>query len=151
MVVADLSSKEYHYPGSRYASNIRAGARIEYKSPDEAERAGKLPSPFSFPDRTKALAEKAGAHGAAGSSAKAVENARKALAEALSYMQEARRVSKTNNAAANSNWQNAAKLLTEQLDRLIPVADSDPDDRELQKLTEELATSLYSCKKYQSL
>jgi len=151
MVVADLSSREYHYPGSRYASSIRAGARIEYKSPEEAERAGKVPSPFSFPDRAKALAEKAGAHGGAAGGGKASDNAKKALAEALNYMQEARRVSQANNALANENWQKAARLLTENLDRLIPVADADPNNRELQKLTEDLATNLYSCKKNQSL
>jgi hypothetical protein len=151
MVVADLSSKEYHYPGGRYASSIRAGARIEYKSPEEAERAGKIPSPFSFPDRAKALAEKGGAHGAGASGSKVADNAKKALTEALNYMQEARRVSKNNNALANENWQKAARLLTETLDRLIPVADADPNNRELQKLTEDLATNLYSCKKNQSL
>jgi hypothetical protein len=53
-VVADLSSKEYHFPQSRYAKSIRPAARIEYKSPSEAERAGKDPSPFSFPERAKA-------------------------------------------------------------------------------------------------
>ncbi|MCY3021121.1 MAG: thermonuclease family protein [Planctomycetota bacterium] len=150
-VVADLSSREYHFPGSRYARNIRSGARIEYKSPDEAERAGKLPSPFSFPDRTKALAEKQTGAGAGRGGGSVVENARKALAEALTYMQEARRVSKANNVAANENWRKAAKLLTEHLDRLIPIADADPNNKDLQKLTEEMSMNLYSCKKYQSL
>jgi len=150
-VVADLSSREYHFPGSRYASNIRPGARIEYKSPDEAERAGKVPSPFSFPERAKALADKGSAHGSGAGSSTTVESARKALAEALTFMQEARRVSKTNNALANDNYKKAAKLLTEHLDRVIPIADADPNNRDLQKLTEDLATNLYSCKKYQTL
>src|SRR5207253_194260 len=86
-VVADLSSKEYHYPASRFAKNIRAAARIEYKSPDEAERAGKIPSPFSFPDRAKALAEKQSASSGGGGQ-KTVESARKAYDEALLLMQE---------------------------------------------------------------
>jgi hypothetical protein len=154
-VVADLSSKEYHFPASRYARNIRPGARIEYKSPDEAERAGKTASPFSFPDRAKTIAaatDKGGTGAAAaGSPAKVVEAARKAMEEALSYMQEARRVSRTNNAAANENWKKAAKLLTEHLDRVIPVADADPNNRDIQKLTEDMSMNLYSCKKYQSL
>jgi len=150
-VVADLSSKEYHFPGSRYARSIRSGARIEYKSPAEAERAGKAPSPFSFPERAKALADKESSRGASGGSAKVVDSARKALDEALGYMNEARRVSKTNNALANENWKKAAKLLTEHLDRVIPVADADPNNRDLQKLTEDMSMNLYSCKKYQSL
>lgn len=149
-VVADLSSKEYHYPASRFARNIRAAARIEYKSPDEAERAGKIPSPFSFPDRAKALAEKQSATGAGGSQ-KAVESARKAYDEALALMQEARRQSRNNNAAANDAWKKAAKLIGDHLDRVIPIADSDPNNKDLQKLTEEMSMSLYSCKKYQSL
>lgn len=150
-VVADLSSKEYHFPGSRYASNIRAGAKIEYKSPAEAERAGKAPSPFSFPERARALAESESARGASLGSAKILENARKAFAEALTYMQEARRESKSNTGLANEIWQKAAKLLTEQLDRVIPIADADPNNRELQQLTEDMSMNLYSCKKYQTL
>lgn len=151
-VVADLSSKEYHYPASRYARNIRVGAKIEYKNPEEAERAGKSPSPFSLPDRAKALAARQTADGMrGGGAAGAVENARKALSEALGYMQEARKLSRANGAAANENWRKAAKLLTEHLDRVIPIADADPNNKELQKLTEDMSMNLYSCKKYQSL
>jgi len=149
-VVADLSSKEYHYPASRFAKNIRAAARIEYKSPEEAERAGKIPSPFSFPDRAKALAEKQNASGAGGGQ-KTVESARKAYDEALLLMQEARKQSRSNNAAANDAWKKAAKLIGDHLDRVIPIADSDPNNKDLQKLTEDMSMSLYSCKKYQSL
>jgi endonuclease YncB( thermonuclease family) len=148
-VVADLSSKEYHFPGSRYAQSIRAGARIEYKSPDEAERAGKAPSPFSFPDRARAVAARKS--GGFGDSSKSIEDARKVLAEAQGYMREAQRVTKTNAAAANESYKKAARLLTDQLDRLIPLADAEPANKDLQKLTEDLSMSLYSCKKYQSL
>jgi hypothetical protein len=150
-VVADLSSKEYHYPGSRYAKNIRAAARIEYKSPEEAERAGKQPSPFSFPDRAKEFAAKQSTKSGAMSNDKIIEEAKKAYAEAAQYMQEARKVSKTNNAAANENWKKASKILTEQIDRVLPIADQDPNNRELQKLCEDMSMNLYSCKKYQSL
>lgn len=148
-VVADLSSKEYHYPGGRFAQNIRAAARIEYKSAEEAERAGKVPSPFSFPERAKALAEKRSPGGAGGSD-KIVADARQALSEALLVMQEARRQS-GNNAQANANWKKAARILSEHLDRLMPVADSNPHDFPIQKLAEELSMNLYSCNKYQSL
>jgi hypothetical protein len=151
-VVADLSSKEYHYPASRFAKNIRAAARIEYRSPEEAERAGKVPSPFSFPDRAKSLAERQQAQsGTPGGGPKTIEAAKKAYDEALALMQEARKQSKSNNAAANDAWRKAAKLLGEHLDRVIPIADADPNNRDLQKLTEDMSMSLYSCKKYQSL
>lgn len=153
-VVADLNSKEYHFPGSRFAKSIRAGAKIEYKSLEEAERAGKVPSPFSFPERAKAMAEKtavAASGGAAVSSEKAVENAKKAYTEALGYMQEARKASKNDNARANEFWKRAGKLLSENLDRITPIADAMPNDKELQKLTEEMSMNLYSCNKYQSL
>ncbi len=147
-VVADLSSREYHYPGCRFARNIRAGARIEYRSPEEAERAGKVPSPFSFPERARAIAEK---HGGAGNAQNTIADARRAYAEALAYMQDARKQSRTNNNAANENWRKAATLLGEHLDKLIPFSDADPNNRDLQKLTEDMSMSLYSCKKYQSL
>jgi endonuclease YncB( thermonuclease family) len=146
-VVADLSSKEYHFPQSRYAKSIRAAARIEYKSPAEAERAGKVPNPFSFPDRAKSIAEKQGT----GGGQRAISDAKKAFEDAVAFMSEARKLSKTNNAAANENWKKAAKLLGEHLDRIIPLADADPDNRDLQKLTEDMSMNLYSCKKYQSL
>jgi len=149
-VVADLSSKEYHFPASRYAKSIRAAARIEYRNPDEAERAGKVPSPFSFPSRAKALSEKKSDLGAGGSE-KIVDAAKKAHTEALSFMSEARKQSKTNNTAANENWKKAARLISDHLDRVIPVSDADPNNRDLQKLTEEMSMNLYSCKKYQSL
>ncbi|HYG76208.1 MAG TPA: hypothetical protein VEK08_14480 [Planctomycetota bacterium] len=149
-VVADLSSKEYHYPASRYAKSIRTAAKIEYRNPEEAERAGKIPSPFSFPARAKALSEKSSA-ASGGGSQKVIEAARKAHEEALTYMSEARKLSKTNNAAANENWKKAAKLLSEHLDRVIPISDSDPNNRDLQKLSEDMSMNLYSCKKYQSL
>lgn len=148
-VVADLSSKEYHYPESRFARSIRAGAKIEYKSPEEAERAGKIPSPYSFPDRVKARLAKAPSAGA--TREKIVEDARQSLSEALGYMQEARRLARKDNTQANENWKKAAKLLAINLDRLTPVADSNPDDKDVQKLAEEMSMNMYSCNKYQSL
>jgi endonuclease YncB( thermonuclease family) len=153
IVVADLSSKEYHFPGSRYAQNIRAGARIEYKTPEEAERAGKVPSPFSFPDRAKAMEEVAAQKvaGTSASSGNIVEQSRTNYADALKFMQAARQASRNDNATANLNWKKAAKLISDSLDRLTPIADANPNDKELQKLTEEMSMSLYSCNKYQSL
>jgi len=153
VVVADLNSKEYHFPGSRFAKGIRAGARIEYKSPEEAERAGKSPSPFSFPDRARALVARTTASAASGSASpeKIVEDSRKALTEALVYMNEARRLSRTDASGANVWWKKAGKLLTDWLDKLTPVADASPDNKGIQKLTEDMSMNLYSCNKYQSL
>jgi hypothetical protein len=159
-VVADLNGKEYHLPGSRFATGIRAGAKIEYKSIEEAERAGKVPSPFSFPDRAKANAEKVVAaqkakaptgSAAPQSGAEVVESSRKALTEALVFMNEARRVSHNDSKGANENWKKAAKLLNDSLDRLTPVADANPNDVAIQKLAEDMTMNLYSCNKYQSL
>ena len=159
-VVADLNGKEYHLPGSRFATSIRAGAKIEYKSPEEAERAGKVPSPFSFPDRAKASAERAVAvqasksgtgSSAPQSTAEVVEGSRKALADALTFMNEARRVSHNDTKGANDNWKKAARLLNDSLDRLTPVADANPNDAGIQKLAEDMTMNLYSCNKYQSL
>ena len=151
-VVADLSSKEYHFPGNRYARAIRPGARIEYKSPEEAERAGKSPSPFSFPERARALLAKLHASSPSGdSTAKIIDDSRKALSQALGYMQEARRASKTNNALANENWKKAAKILIDNIDRITPISDANPNDRDVQKLAEDMSMNLYSCNKYQSL
>jgi hypothetical protein len=152
-VVADLNSKEYQLPGSRFAKSIRPGARIEYKSPDEAERAGKVPSPYSFPDRAKALADKqAAAQPSGGGSAdQVVEAARKAQADALNYMNEARKLSRTDSKGANENWKKAAKILSDSIDRLTPVADANPTNANIQKLAEEMTMNLYSCNKYQSL
>jgi endonuclease YncB( thermonuclease family) len=153
IVVADLSSREYHYPGSRYAQNIRHGARIEYKNLEEAERAGKIPSPFSFPERAKLLEDAAAkkASGGHGGSGAVVDQARKTYAEALTLMQEARRLSQKDNTGSNTHWKKAAKLISDSLDRLTPLADANPSDKDLQKLTEEMSMSLYSCNKYQSL
>jgi len=148
-VVADLSSKEYHYPLSRYAKSIRDAARIEYKSPAEAERAGKAPSPFSFPERAKAKLEKQTT--SAGSPAQVITGARKAYSEAQTIMLEARKASKSNSKLAAENWKKAAKILSDQLNHVVPLADADPNNQELQKLTEEMSMSLYSCNKYQSL
>jgi len=152
VVVADLNSKEYHFPGSRFAKSIRSGARIEYKSPEDAERAGKAPSPFSFPERAKALVAKVTA-AASGSSSpdKIVEDSKKALAEALGYMNEARKLSRTDASGANVWWKKAGKLLSEWLDKLTPIADASPDNKDIQKLTEDMSMNLYSCNKYQSL
>jgi hypothetical protein len=157
-VIADLNSKEYLLPGSRFAKSIRTAARIEYKSPDEAERAGKLPSPFSFPDRAKALSEKsiakknaAGGASTLQSTEAVVENSRKSLSDALVFMNEARKLSRNDSAGANMNWKKAAKLITDSLDRLTPVADANPNNADIQKLAEELTLNLYSCNKYQSL
>lgn len=150
-VVADLSSKEYHFPGSRFAQSIRTGARIEYKSPEAAERAGKSPSPFSFADRARVIQEKQNAASATGGDGKIVEVARKAMADALVYMQDARRLSRTNGSAANENWKKAARILAEHIDRLTPLADASPHDQAIQKLASEMAMNLYSCNKYQSL
>jgi hypothetical protein len=152
-VVADLNSKEYQLPGSRFAKSIRPGARIEYKSPEEAERAGKMPSPFSFPERAKALADKHAASqpSSGGSSEQVVDGARKSLTEALQFMSEARRLSRTDGRGANDNWKKAAKILSESIDRLTPVADANPTNVTIQKLAEEMTMNLYSCNKYQSL
>jgi len=152
LVVADLNSREYHLPGSRYAQSIRAGARIEYKSPDEAERAGKQPSPFSFPTRAKIFASRRPTGGGGINTVDgAISEGRKALEDALAQMQEARKHSRTNNSVANQYWKKAAKILSEMLDRITPVADSNPDNATLQKLTEDMSMNLYSCNKYQSL
>jgi len=150
-VVADLNGKEYHFPMSRYAQSIRPGARIEYKSPAEAERAGKSPSPFSFPERASAVAAKAQQSKGGGSPEQVLGDAKKAYTEALTYMQEARKLSRNDTPNANKNWKLAAKLISEHLDRVTPIADANPSDRDLQKLTEEMSMSLYSCNKYQSL
>lgn len=150
-VVADLNGKEYHFPMSRYAQSIRPGARIEYKSPSEAERAGKTPSPFSFPERASAVAAKAQQSKGGGSAEEVLGDAKKAYTEALGYMQEARKLSRNDTPAANKNWKAAAKLISEHLDKVTPIADANPGDRDLQKLTEEMSMSLYSCNKYQSL
>ncbi|HYF52551.1 MAG TPA: hypothetical protein VEJ63_24300, partial [Planctomycetota bacterium] len=153
IVVADLNSKEYHFPGSRFAKGIRAGAKIEYKSPEDAEKAGKVPSPFSFPDRAKALVAKttAASGGSSSSPDKIIEESKKALAEALGYMNEARKLSRTDASGANVWWKKAGKLLSEWLDKLTPIADASPDNKDIQKLTEEMSMNLYSCNKYQSL
>lgn len=150
-VVADLNGKEYHFPMSRYAQSIRAGARIEYKSPSEAERAGKTPSPFSFPERASAVAAKAQQSKGGGSPEQVLGEAKKAYTEALTYMQEARKLSRNDTPSANKNWKLAAKLISEHLDRVTPIADANPSNRDLQKLTEDMSMSLYSCNKYQSL
>ncbi len=157
-VVADLNSKEYHLPGSRFAKSIRPAAKIEYKTFEEAERAGKVPSPFSFPDRAKAVAEKVVAAqsaksggGAPQSTDQVVSDARKALADALQFMGEARKLSKNDNNGANTNWRKAAKILNESLDKLTPVADANPNNADIQKLAEDMTMNLYSCNKYQSL
>jgi hypothetical protein len=150
-VVADLNGKEYHFPMSRYAQNIRPGARIEYKSPGEAERAGKAPSPFSFPERANEFAAKMQKASGAASAEDVVGAAKTAYSEALTYMQEARKLSRTDSKAANVNWKKAAKILAEHIDKVTPIADSRPSDKDLQKLAEEMSMSLYSCNKYQSL
>jgi endonuclease YncB( thermonuclease family) len=150
-VVADLNGKEYHFPMSRYAQNIRPGARIEYKSPAEAERAGKAPSPFSFPERANQYAAKVQKASGAASAEDVVSSAKTAYTEALSYMSEARKLSRTDQKAANLNWKKAAKLLAENIDKVTPIADSRPGDKDLQKLAEDMSMSLYSCNKYQSL
>ena len=157
-VVADLNSKEYHLPGSRFAKSIRAAAKIEYKSFEEAERAGKMPSPFSFPDRAKSLAEKVVAAqsakaggGAPQSTDQVVADSKKALSDALQFMGEARKASHNDNSTANANWKKAAKILNESLDKLTPVADANPNNADIQKLAEDMTMNLYSCNKYQSL
>ncbi|MBI3829031.1 MAG: thermonuclease family protein [Planctomycetes bacterium] len=150
-VVADLQGKEYHLPGSRYAKSIRQDARIEYASPEAAEKAGKSPSPFSFPDRAKAAQTKLAAAKGGMSNADTVKGAQAALKEALGYMQEARQASGSDLKRANTFWQKAAKLLGEGIDRLTPVADANPNNSEIQKLAEEMSMNLYSCNKYQSL
>jgi endonuclease YncB( thermonuclease family) len=150
-VVADLNGREYHFPMSRYAQNIRPGARIEYKSPAEAERAGKAPSPFSFPERANEFAAKMQKASGAAKAEDVVGAAKTAYSEALTYMQEARKLSRTDTKAANVNWKKAAKILAEHIDKVTPIADSRPSDKDLQKLTEEMSMSLYSCNKYQSL
>lgn len=150
-VVADLQGKEYHLPGSRYAKSIRVGARIEYPSPTAAEKAGKLPSPFSFPDRSKAQQAQAVASKGSAAPDQVVKDAQAALKDALVAMQEARKFHGTDHKKANANWQKAAKILADNLDRLTPVADANPNNQDLQKLTEEMSMNLYSCNKYQSL
>ena len=150
-VVADLQAKEYHLPGSRYAKGIRAGARIEYPTPEAAERAGKTPSPFSFPERSKAAQAQHTASKGGASKADVVKDSRAALQEALGFMQEARKAHGTDHKKANANWQKAAKILAESIDRLTPVADAHPNDNEIQRLAEEMSMNLYSCNKYQSL
>ncbi len=150
-VVADLNGNEYHFPMSRYAQSIRPGARIEYKSPSEAERAGKTPSPFSFPERASAVAAKTQQSKGGGSPEQVLGEAKKAYSEALTFMQEARKLSRNDTPAANKNWKAAAKLISEHLDRVTPIADANPGNRDLQKLTEDMSMSLYSCNKYQSL
>lgn len=150
-VVADLQGKEYHLPGSRYAKSIRQDARIEYASPEAAEKAGKAPSPFSFPDRAKAAQTKLAAAKGGMSNEDTFKNAQAALKEALGYMQEARQASGSDLKRANSFWQKAAKVLGEGIDRLTPVADANPNNNEIQKLAEEMSMNLYSCNKYQSL
>ena len=163
-VVADLNSKEYHLPGSRFAKSIRPAAKIEYKSPEEAERAGKAPSPFSFPERSKSFAEKVAAKqtprpaggvamqsAAPQSTADVVEYSKKTLADALTIMGDARKLSLNDGKGANANWKKAAKMLNEGLDRLTPVADANPNDADIQRLAEDMTMNLYSCNKYQSL
>lgn len=150
-VVADLQGKEYHLPGSRYAKSIRQGARIEYPNPDAAERAGKTPSPFSFPERAKATAAKAVAAKGGQTPDQIVSESQNALKEALTCMQEARKYHGTDHKRANANWQKAAKILGESLDKLTPVADANPNNNSIQKLAEEMSMNLYSCNKYQSL
>ncbi|MCW8133225.1 MAG: thermonuclease family protein [Planctomycetota bacterium] len=150
-VVADLQGKEYHLPGSRYAKSIRQGARIEYPNPEAAERAGKSPSPFSFPDRAKAAAAKVAAAKGGQTPDQIVQESQNALKDALTAMQEARKFHGTDHKRANSNWQKAAKILGESLDKLTPVADANPNNATIQKLAEEMSMNLYSCNKYQSL
>lgn len=150
-VVADLQGKEYHLPGSRYAKSIRQGARIEYPNPEAAERAGKTPSPFSFPDRAKATAAKVVAAKGGQSQEQVVKDAQDTLKMALTEMQEARKYHGTDHKRANASWQKAAKMLADSLDRLTPVADANPNNETIQKLAEEMSMNLYSCNKYQSL
>jgi hypothetical protein len=150
-VVADLNGKEYFFPMSRYAQNIRDGARIEYKNPADAERAGKAPSPFSFPERAREYAAKIAQSKGGATPAETVAAARKAYGEAQSYMKEARAQSRSTPELAGPTWKKAAILIAKHLDNVMPISDSNPSDVELQKLTEEMSMSLYACNKYMSL
>ena len=156
-VVADLTSKEYVLPGSRYAQSIRPAAKIEYKSFEEAERAGKTPSPFCFPDRSKQFAAKAMASASPGNSGppaspeKVVADSKKALEDAIKLIQLARELSRNDNKGATANFKKAGKILSDALDRLTPVADASPNDQSIQSLAEEMSMNLYSCNKYQTL
>ena len=156
LVIADLTAKEYLLPGSRFAQSIRPGAKIEYKSPEEAERAGKLPSPFCFPDRAKEFAAKHVASASAAGSApatpeKIVADSRKCLEDAIKLIQTARELSRNDNKGATANFKKAGKILSDALDRLTPVADANPNDQSIQSLAEEMSMNLYSCNKYQTL
>jgi len=101
--------------------------------------------------RASAIAAKAQQSSGGGSPEQVVGAARKAYSEALTFMQEARKLSRSDSTGANKNWKAAAKIISEHLDRVTPLADANPGDRDLQKLAEDMSMSLYSCNKYQSL
>jgi hypothetical protein len=152
VVVADLNGGEYFYPGSRLARTIRPGARIEYKSPDAAERANprpKRPNPYDFPDlfdkwKTKQLADKKITLPAPD---KAVADSRQALKEATTLMQEGYK----NRSKFNTNLKKAEKILAAQLQIMEPLAEARPNDPAVQKVAESLAMQLYQARKNQSL
>jgi hypothetical protein len=151
MVVADMSSDEYHYPQSRFAKTIRAAARVEYRSPEEAERAKpkpKRPNPASFPDRYQSwLAKNQPVKVPAGSLEKQMAEARKTYDEALVILREGYQ----DRSRLNQNLKRAEQLLDAQMRCLEPLAEARPNDAALQRLAEEMNMQLYQCRKAQSI
>lgn len=152
VVVADLNGGEYFYPQSRLAQTIRPGARIEYSSPQAAERAhprSKRPNPYDFPDlfaqwKGQQLAQQKVTLPDPG---KAVSEAQQVLEEAMSLMQEGYK----DRSKFNTNLKQAENILAAQLELVEPLAEARPNDKAVQKVAEELAMQLYQSRKNQSL
>ena len=149
-VVADLYGMEYHLPNASFAKSIRPGRKIVYRTIEQAERAGKQPNPYSFPHRVKEL--KATAAKSVGKDPKTiVAEAKKAHEESLALIRKARQFSGSRREESNRCWKQASRILSTALDRLTPIADASPNDREIQQLAEAMTMNLYSCNKYQTL